>query len=109
LADSGIQELQQYVDTLIIIPNQNLFRVANEKTTFADAFAMADQVLQRGVRGITDLMVMPGLINLDFADIRAVMTEMGKAMMGTGQAEARTAPSPPPRPRSPTRCSTTSR
>jgi cell division protein FtsZ len=87
LADSGIQELQQYVDTLIIIPNQNLFRIATEKTTFADAFAMADQVLHSGVRGVTDLMVMPGLINLDFADIRSVMTEMGKAMMGTGEAE----------------------
>ena len=87
IADSGIDELQQYVDTLIIIPNQNLFRIANEKTTFADAFAMADQVLYSGVRGVTDLMVMPGLINLDFADIRAVMTEMGKAMMGTGEAE----------------------
>jgi cell division protein FtsZ len=87
IAESGIAELQQYVDTLIIIPNQNLFRVANEKTTFADAFAMADQVLYSGVRGVTDLMVMPGLINLDFADIRAVMSEMGKAMMGTGEAE----------------------
>jgi cell division protein FtsZ len=87
IAESGIQELQQYVDTLIVIPNQNLFRVANEKTTFADAFAMADQVLYSGVRGVTDLMVMPGLINLDFADIRAVMSEMGKAMMGTGEAE----------------------
>src|SRR5215468_2447802 len=87
IAESGIQELQQFVDTLIIIPNQNLFRVANEKTTFADAFAMADQVLYSGVRGVTDLMVMPGLINLDFADIRAVMSEMGKAMMGTGEAE----------------------
>ncbi len=87
LAEGGIQELTQYVDTLIIIPNQNLFRVANEKTTFADAFAMADQVLYSGVRGVTDLMVMPGLINLDFADIRTVMSEMGKAMMGTGQAE----------------------
>jgi len=86
LAESGIQELQQYVDTLIIIPNQNLFRVANEKTTFADAFKMADEVLYSGVRGVTDLMVMPGLINLDFADIRAVMGEMGKAMMGTGEA-----------------------
>jgi cell division protein FtsZ len=75
------------VDTLIIIPNQNLFRVANEKTTFADAFAMADDVLHAGVRGVTDLMVMPGLINLDFADVKAVMSEMGKAMMGTGQAE----------------------
>ncbi len=87
LADAGIRELQQYVDTLIIIPNQNLFRVANEKTTFADAFKMADNVLQSGVRGITDLMVMPGLINLDFADVRSVMSEMGKAMMGTGEAE----------------------
>ncbi len=87
LAESGIAELQQYVDTLIIIPNQNLFRVANEKTTFADAFKMADDVLDSGVRGVTDLMVMPGLINLDFADIRAVMTEMGTAMMGTGEAE----------------------
>ncbi len=86
LADSGIGELQQYVDTLIIIPNQNLFRVANEKTTFSDAFKMADDVLYAGVRGVTDLMVMPGLINLDFADIRSVMTEMGKAMMGTGEA-----------------------
>ncbi len=86
LADSGIEEMQQYVDTLIIIPNQNLFRIANEKTTFADAFAMADEVLHSGVRGVTDLMVVPGLINLDFADIRSVMTEMGKAMMGTGEA-----------------------
>ncbi len=85
LAESGIAELQQYVDTLIIIPNQNLFRIANEKTTFADAFKMADDVLHSGVRGVTDLMVMPGLINLDFADIRSVMTEMGKAMMGTGE------------------------
>ena len=87
LADAGIQELQKFVDTLIIIPNQNLFRVANERTTFADAFKMADDVLASGVRGVTDLMVMPGLINLDFADIRAVMSEMGKAMMGTGEAE----------------------
>ena len=87
LADAGIVELQKYVDTLIIIPNQNLFRVANERTTFADAFKMADDVLHSGVRGVTDLMVMPGLINLDFADIRAVMSEMGKAMMGTGEAE----------------------
>jgi cell division protein FtsZ len=85
-AESGIKELQQYVDTLIIIPNQNLFRVANEKTTFADAFKMADDVLHSGVRGVTDLMVMPGLINLDFADIKTVMQEMGKAMMGTGEA-----------------------
>src|SRR5690348_2608904 len=87
LAEAGILELQKYVDTLIIIPNQNLFRVANERTTFADAFKMADDVLHAGVRGVTDLMVMPGLINLDFADIRAVMSEMGKAMMGTGEAE----------------------
>jgi cell division protein FtsZ len=87
LAESGIQELQAYVDTLIVIPNQNLFRLANERTTFADAFKMADDVLHSGVRGVTDLMVMPGLINLDFADIRAVMGEMGKAMMGTGEAE----------------------
>jgi len=86
LADSGIAELQRYVDTLIVIPNQNLFRVANERTTFAQAFAMADQVLHSGVRSITDLMVLPGLINLDFADVRTVMTEMGKAMMGTGEA-----------------------
>ena len=86
IADEGIQELQQFVDTLIVIPNQNLFRVANEKTTFADAFKMADNVLYSGVRGVTDLMVMPGLINLDFADIRTVMGEMGKAMMGTGEA-----------------------
>ncbi|MEC9215913.1 MAG: cell division protein FtsZ, partial [Pseudomonadota bacterium] len=85
-AEAGIEELQRYVDTLIIIPNQNLFRVANEKTTFADAFNMADDVLHSGVRGVTDLMVMPGLINLDFADIRSVMSEMGKAMMGTGEA-----------------------
>jgi len=87
LAESGINELTQYVDTLIIIPNQNLFRVANEKTTFADAFKMADDVLNSGVRGVTDLMVNPGMINLDFADIRAVMSEMGKAMMGTGEAD----------------------
>jgi len=86
LADAGIAELQRYVDTLIVIPNQNLFRLANEKTTFAEAFGMADQVLHSGVRSITDLMVMPGLINLDFADVRTVMTEMGKAMMGTGEA-----------------------
>jgi cell division protein FtsZ len=87
LAESGISELQRYVDTLIVIPNQNLFRVANERTTFAEAFAMADQVLHSGVRSITDLMVLPGLINLDFADVRTVMTEMGKAMMGTGEAQ----------------------
>jgi cell division protein FtsZ len=87
LAEQGIEELSQYVDTLIIIPNQNLFRIANPKTTFAEAFQMADDVLHSGVRGVTDLMVMPGLINLDFADIRTVMSEMGKAMMGTGEAE----------------------
>jgi len=87
LAEQGIEELEQVVDTLIIIPNQNLFRIANESTTFSDAFAMADQVLHSGVRGVTDLIVMPGLINLDFADIRSVMSEMGKAMMGTGEAE----------------------
>lgn len=86
-ADSGIAELQQHVDTLIVIPNQNLFLVANPNTTFKEAFLLADEVLQQGVRGITDLMVMPGLINLDFADVRSVMHEMGKAMMGTGEAE----------------------
>src|SRR5688572_79520 len=86
VAEAGITELQNAVDTLLIIPNQNLFRVANEKTTFADAFAMADQVLYSGVACITDLMVKEGLINLDFADVRAVMREMGKAMMGTGEA-----------------------
>ena len=86
IAETGISELQKAVDTLIVIPNQNLFRVANEKTTFADAFAMADQVLYSGVACITDLMVKEGLINLDFADVRAIMREMGKAMMGTGEA-----------------------
>ena len=85
-ADQGIEELQKFVDTLIVIPNQNLFLIANANTTFKEAFAMADEVLQQGVRGITDLMVMPGLINLDFADVRSVMQEMGKAMMGTGEA-----------------------
>jgi len=85
-AEAGIEEMQEYVDTLIVIPNQNLFRVADEKTTFADAFKMADSVLQSGVRGVTDLMVRPGLVNLDFADIRTAMLEMGKAMMGTGEA-----------------------
>ena len=85
-ADAGIEELQKYVDTLIVIPNQNLFLIANANTTFKEAFEMADEVLQQGVRGITDLMVMPGLINLDFADVRSVMQEMGKAMMGTGEA-----------------------
>ena len=85
-ADAGIEELQKHVDTLIVIPNQNLFRLASAETTFKQAFEMADEVLQQGVRGITDLMVMPGLINLDFADVRSVMGEMGKAMMGTGEA-----------------------
>ncbi len=86
-ADQGIAELQQYVDTLIVIPNQNLFRLANERTGWKEAFKMADHVLYMGVRGVTDLMVAPGLVNLDFADIRTVMAEMGKAMMGTGEAE----------------------
>jgi cell division protein FtsZ len=86
IADAGIIELQKHVDTLIVIPNQNLFRIANDKTTFADAFAMADEVLYSGVACITDLMVKEGLINLDFADVRSVMREMGKAMMGTGEA-----------------------
>jgi cell division protein FtsZ len=86
-AEAGIAELQQYVDTLIVIPNQNLFRLANEKTGWKEAFKMADHVLYMGVRGVTDLMVAPGLVNLDFADIRTVMAEMGKAMMGTGEAE----------------------
>jgi cell division protein FtsZ len=85
-AEEGVEALQKVVDTLIIIPNQNLFRLANEKTTFTDAFAMADDVLYQGVKGVTDLMVKPGLINLDFADVRSVMDEMGKAMMGTGEA-----------------------
>ncbi len=86
-AEAGIEELQGHVDTLIVIPNQNLFLIANPSTTFKEAFQMADEVLQQGVRGITDLMVMPGLINLDFADVRSVMAEMGKAMMGTGEAD----------------------
>jgi cell division protein FtsZ len=86
-AEAGIAELQQFVDTLIVIPNQNLFRLANEKTGWKEAFKMADHVLYMGVRGVTDLMVAPGLVNLDFADIRTVMAEMGKAMMGTGEAE----------------------
>ncbi|MEP5761195.1 MAG: cell division protein FtsZ [Litoreibacter sp.] len=86
-ADEGIEALQKVVDTLIIIPNQNLFRLANEKTTFTEAFSLADDVLYQGVKGVTDLMVRPGMINLDFADVRAVMDEMGKAMMGTGEAE----------------------
>ncbi|NNU80017.1 cell division protein FtsZ [Halovulum dunhuangense] len=86
-AEAGVEELQKVVDTLIVIPNQNLFRLANEKTTFTEAFSMADDVLYQGVKGVTDLMVRPGIINLDFADIRSVMDEMGKAMMGTGEAE----------------------
>jgi len=86
-AEEGVEQLQKMVDTLIIIPNQNLFRLANEKTTFTEAFSMADDVLYQGVKGVTDLMVRPGLINLDFADVRAVMDEMGKAMMGTGEAD----------------------
>jgi cell division protein FtsZ len=86
-ADQGIEELQKFVDTLIVIPNQNLFRMANERTTWKDAFKMADQVLYMGVRGVTDLMMAPGLVNLDFADIRTVMAEMGKAMMGTGESD----------------------
>jgi cell division protein FtsZ len=86
-AEEGVEALQKVVDTLIIIPNQNLFRLANEKTTFTEAFGLADDVLYQGVKGVTDLMVRPGLINLDFADVRAVMDEMGKAMMGTGEAE----------------------
>jgi cell division protein FtsZ len=86
-AELGIEELQRHVDTLIVIPNQNLFRMANERTTWREAFKMADQVLYMGVRGVTDLMMAPGLVNLDFADIRTVMAEMGKAMMGTGEAE----------------------
>ena len=85
-AEAGIEELKKYVDTLIVIPNQNLFRIANESTTFESAFKMADDVLQAGVRGVTDLITMPGLVNLDFADIRTIMTKMGKAMMGTGEA-----------------------
>ena len=87
IAEAGIEELKKYVDTLIIIPNQNLFRIANEQTTFESAFRMADDILHAGVRGVTDLITMPGLVNLDFADIRTIMTKMGKAMMGTGEAE----------------------
>jgi cell division protein FtsZ len=91
IAEAASIELHKGVDTLIVIPNQNLFRIANEKTTFADAFAMADQVLYSGVACITDLMVKEGLINLDFADVRSVMRGMGKAMMGTGEASATSA------------------
>src|SRR3954470_1489755 len=87
LAEAGLGELQGHVDTLIVVPNQNLFRLAGEKTTLADAFRLADQVLHTGVRGVTDLMVVPGLVNLDFADVRTVMAEMGEAMMGTGEGE----------------------
>ena len=87
IAEEAVETLQKMVDTLIIIPNQNLFRIANERTTFTEAFSMADDVLYQGVKGVTDLMVRPGLINLDFADVRAVMDEMGKAMMGTGEAD----------------------
>ena len=88
IADKGIEEIQKYADTLIIIPNQNLFRLANEKTSFSDAFNMADNVLYQGVSGVTDLIVKPGQINLDFADIKTVMSEMGKAMMGTGESSS---------------------
>ena len=108
-ADAGIEELQKHVDTLIVIPNQNLFLVAKAETTFKEAFLLADEVLQQGVRSITDLMVMPGLINLDFADVRSVMAEMGKAMMGTGEGQPKTARSKLPKRRSPTRCSMASR
>jgi cell division protein FtsZ len=87
VAELGLQELQKYVDTMIVIPNQNLFRIADKNTTFLEAFKLADSVLKSGVKGVTDLMVMPGLINLDFADVRSVMSEMGKAMMGTGESE----------------------
>ena len=90
LAEQGVSEMQQVVDTLIVIPNQNLFQVASERTTFVEAFMMADDVLYQGVQGVTDLMVRPGMINLDFADVRSVMEEMGKAMMGTGEAEGDT-------------------
>ncbi|MEM9060459.1 MAG: cell division protein FtsZ [Pseudomonadota bacterium] len=90
VAEDGIDEMQQVVDTLIVIPNQNLFQVASERTTFVEAFQMADDVLYQGVQGVTDLMVRPGMINLDFADVRSVMEEMGKAMMGTGEAEGET-------------------
>ncbi|MEO1457000.1 MAG: cell division protein FtsZ, partial [Pseudomonadota bacterium] len=87
LAEAGVEEMQRFVDTLIVIPNQNLFQVASERTTFVEAFQLADDVLYQGVQGVTDLMVRPGMINLDFADVRSVMEEMGKAMMGTGEAD----------------------
>ena len=86
VAEEGVEDLKKHVDTLIVIPNQNLFRIANEQTTFESAFKMADAVLHAGVRGVTDLITMPGIVNLDFADIRTVMTKMGRAMMGTGEA-----------------------
>ena len=105
VAETGIKELQTFVHTLIVIPNQNLFRVANDRTTMSQAFAMADEVLHAGVRGVTDLIVMPGLINLDFADIKSVISEMGKAVMGTGEAEGEDRAIVPPRWRSPIRCS----
>jgi cell division protein FtsZ len=108
-AEAGIEELQKHVDTLIVIPNQNLFLVAKAETTFKEAFQLADEVLQQGVRSITDLMIMPGLINLDFADVRSVMGEMGKAMMGTGKAKAPTARWKRPNAPLPTRCSTACR
>ncbi|MGF1554116.1 MAG: cell division protein FtsZ, partial [Paracoccaceae bacterium] len=90
LAENGVSEMQRFVDTLIVIPNQNLFQVASERTTFVEAFQLADDVLYQGVQGVTDLMVRPGMINLDFADVRSVMEEMGKAMMGTGEGEGDT-------------------
>ncbi len=107
-AEAGIAELQKHVDTLIVIPNQNLFLIASPSTTFKEAFQMADEVLQQGVRGITDLMVNPGVVNLDFADVRSVMGEMGKAMMGTGEAAATIAQSRRRKRPFPTRCSTAS-
>jgi cell division protein FtsZ len=87
LAEAGLAELREHVDALIVIPNQNLFRLANERTTFADAFRLADRVLHAGVRGVTDLMLVPGLVNLDFADVRTVMAEVGGAALGTGEGE----------------------
>ena len=108
-AEAGVAELRKYVDTLIVIPNQNLFRVATDKTTFADAFVLADQVLYSGVACIVDLIVKDGLINLDFADVRAVMSGMGSAMMGTGEATGERRATLAPRRRSPIRCSTMSR
>lgn len=97
LAEEGLSRIRAHVDTMIVVPNQNLFRIANDKTTFADAFRMADDVLYSGVRGITDLIVMPGLINLDFADVSAIMRGMGTALMGMGEAtgESRARGRPP--------------